>query len=292
MARSANAGTERLTGSLNMTPPAGIRKVALPLTVSLRMDAGTIADSLSRTAIDAPAMLSAAVPNVFEKTTRARVPATDVRTICRSVWWFGVMGGGPGGACTMDGAPAVATGGGPGGAGGGSMGALATTAVVHVATQCSAPFACARIEDALRASTVSVNTSVRTMAMLSPSERLMGAIERLGDVSKNILGRLASDTETDEAFTDVIARPARPAFRHRMHASEARRLTNERQGTQERLVPRPRSDVEAHDRAESSHLAPGDLVTGMGGQSGIVHGGDIRTRRKERRHTHDLIQLA
>src|SRR4030095_10419789 len=182
MARSANAGTERLSRSLTRAPPAGIRKVALPLTVSLRMDAGTIADSLSRSAIDAPAMLSAAVPNVFEKTTRARVPATDVRTICRSVWLFGLMGGGPGGACTIGGAPAVATGGGPGGAGGGSMGALATTAVVHVATQCSAAVTCARSEEALRANSVSVNTNIRTMAMLSPSDRLMGAIQRLCDV--------------------------------------------------------------------------------------------------------------
>src|SRR5262245_5388211 len=165
MARSAKAGTERFTGSLNMTPPAGIRKMALPLTVSLRMDAGTIADSLSRSASDAPPMLSAAVPNVFAKTTRTRLPATDVRTICRSVWLLGVTGGGPGGACTIGGAPAVAAAAGPGGAGGGIIGALATTAVVQVATQCSAALACARSEDALRANSVSVNTNIRTMAI-------------------------------------------------------------------------------------------------------------------------------
>src|SRR4026208_861170 len=135
MARSAKAGTDRFTGSLNMTPPAGTRKVALPLTVNLRTDAGTIPDSLSRSAIEAPPMLSAAVPNVFGKTTRARVPAMDVRTICRSVWLFGVTGGGPGGAWTMGGAPAVAAGAGPAAAGGGCVGALATTAVVHVGTQ-------------------------------------------------------------------------------------------------------------------------------------------------------------
>jgi hypothetical protein len=125
---------------------------------------------LSRSAIEAAPTLSAAVPNVFAKTTRARLPAMDVRTICRSVWLLGVIGGGPGGACTIGGAPAVAAGAGPGAAGGGCMGALATTAVVHVGTQCSAALACARSEDTLTASSVSVNVNVRTMAMLSPSD--------------------------------------------------------------------------------------------------------------------------
>src|SRR5262249_1498584 len=140
---------------------AGTRKLALPLTVSLRMDPDTIADSLSRSAIEAPPMLTAAVPNVLAKTTRARVPATDVRMICRSVWLFGVIGGGPGGACTIGGAPAVAAGAGPSGATGGCIGALATTAVAHVATQCSVAFACARSEDALKTNNVSVNTKIR-----------------------------------------------------------------------------------------------------------------------------------
>ena len=105
---------ESSTGSLRMTP-AGIRNAALPLTVSFRIDAGTIADSLSRSAIDAPPILSAAVPKVFANTTRARVPATDVRMICLNVWSFGVIGGGPGGAGTIGGAPAVAAGAGAGG---------------------------------------------------------------------------------------------------------------------------------------------------------------------------------
>src|SRR5262245_57271392 len=196
------------------------------------------------------------------------------------------MGGGPAGAWTIGGAPAVAAGAGPGGAGGGSMAALATTAVVQVPTQCSAVFTCARSEDALRATSVSVNTNIRTMAMLSPSDSLTGAIQGLRDVSKNILWRLASNTETDEAFADVVAGPARPAFRHRMHSPETRGLPNKRQGTQEGLRLPPRFEVEAHDRAETLHLAPGDLMTGMGRQAGIVHRGDIGTGREELRQAH------
>jgi hypothetical protein len=51
----------------------------------LRIEAGTIVESLSRSAIDAPPIATGAVPYVFANTTRARVPAIDVRTISRSV---------------------------------------------------------------------------------------------------------------------------------------------------------------------------------------------------------------
>jgi len=76
--------------------PRGMRNAGLPFTVSLRTDAGTIAASRSRTAIDAPPMFIAEVPKVFANTTRARAPAIDVWTIWRSVWLFGVIGGGGG----------------------------------------------------------------------------------------------------------------------------------------------------------------------------------------------------
>src|SRR5437763_11414360 len=132
MARSLRAGIDRSTRSLNTSAPAGTRNVALPFTVSLRSDAGTIADSLSRSAIDAPPMFSGAVPKVFANTTRTRVPAIDVLTIWRSVWLFGVTCGNASGAGGAAGLPAGAA---AGAAGGGRTAGRATTAVVHVATQ-------------------------------------------------------------------------------------------------------------------------------------------------------------
>jgi hypothetical protein len=72
-------------------------------------------------------MFIAEVPKVFANTTRARLPPIDVWTISRSVWLFGVIGGG-GGAGALGG-------GGAAGAAGGSTAGRATTAVVHVATQ-------------------------------------------------------------------------------------------------------------------------------------------------------------
>src|SRR5882672_2052485 len=105
-----------------------MRNAGRPLSVSLRTDAATMADSLSRSAIDAPPMFTAVVPNVFASITRARVPPTDVRTISRSVCLFGVMGGGGG-------AGAFGNGGAAAGAAGGRTAGRATTAVAHVATQ-------------------------------------------------------------------------------------------------------------------------------------------------------------
>ena len=107
----------------------------------------------------------------------------------------------------------------------------------------------------------------------------------LRNVRKDILAGFASDTETDKALPDVIAGPARPTFRHRMHSSETRGLANKHQGTQEGFGLPPRCKVEAHDRAETAHLTPGNLMTWMGRQAWIVHCGDIATRGEELRQT-------
>ncbi|PYR77826.1 MAG: hypothetical protein DMF87_15405 [Acidobacteria bacterium] len=80
-ASSVRAGICRSTGSLSSIAPAGMRNDEAPLTVSLRSDEVTMSKSLSWSASDAPPMVTGAVPNVFAKTTRARVPAIDVRTI-------------------------------------------------------------------------------------------------------------------------------------------------------------------------------------------------------------------
>src|SRR5436190_23136443 len=121
-------------------------------------------ESVPRVAMDAAPMFSGAVPNVLANTTRRRLPAIDVRTICRRVSLSGVTGGGlTGGAF---------------GAGAGNTAGRATTAVVHVATQCSAVLDCPTSEDALSARTVNVRTDCRTMAM-AVSFKLVTARDRV-----------------------------------------------------------------------------------------------------------------
>src|SRR5258705_12226047 len=161
MARSARAGTCRSTASVSTVAPAGMRKVGLPFTVSLRTDAGTIAASRSRTAIDAPPMFIAEWRKVSANTRRARAPAIDVWTIWRSVWLLGVIGGGGG-------AGAFGAGGAAGAAAGGSTAGRATTAVVHVATQWSADLACPNGVAVTNATSAAVARALRMTCMMPP----------------------------------------------------------------------------------------------------------------------------
>src|ERR1051326_8486940 len=93
IARSAKAGTGSGTASLINTAPAGTVVVALPEKVIEWEEEVTIADPASRSAIDAAPIVSGAVPNAFEKTTRSASPLTVACTISRSVWLLGTSGG-------------------------------------------------------------------------------------------------------------------------------------------------------------------------------------------------------
>ena len=99
----------------------------------------TIADSLSRSAIDAPPMFSGAVPNVFANTTRARVPrdrrSHDLRAVsgCSASPAAAQVGLPAPRGSRLEPPPALLAQAGHAG--------RATTAVVHVATQWSDDFA-------------------------------------------------------------------------------------------------------------------------------------------------------
>jgi hypothetical protein len=117
IARSANAGTATLTGSLIAMAPAAMVVDGLPPKVSGRAEAGTIDASFWRNAMLAAPTGRGAVPNTLLSTTRTRSPPRLVWTIWRRVCRLKLSTGGPGA-----GAGAAACG-------------RATTAVAHVPTQ-------------------------------------------------------------------------------------------------------------------------------------------------------------
>src|SRR5258705_12853180 len=161
MASSARAESCSSPAAVSPVAPGGMRNAGLPFTVSLRPDAGTIAASRSRPAIDAPPMFIAEVPKVFANTTRARAPAIDVWTIWRSVWLLGVIGGGGG-------AGAFGAGGAARAAAGGSTARRATTAVVHGATPWSADLACPNGVAVTNATSAAVARALRMTCMMPP----------------------------------------------------------------------------------------------------------------------------
>ena len=98
MARSANAGTAMLTGSLIAMAPAAMIVDGLPPKVSGRAEDGTIDASFWRSATLAAPTGRGAVPNTLLSTTRTRSPPRLVWTICRRVCLLKLSAGGPGSA--------------------------------------------------------------------------------------------------------------------------------------------------------------------------------------------------
>src|SRR5262245_47027225 len=88
-------------------------------------------------------------------------------------------------------------------------------------------------------------------------------IQRLGDVSDDVLARPTSNAEADESLAHGVACPTGPPFRHRMDAAKARCLADQCQRTQECLGPRTSAKIEAHNSAEGAHLTAGDFMARM-----------------------------
>ena len=92
--RSPSCGTCRSIGSLVISAPAGIVTLGFPLNMRVRSEPVAIPDSLLRSATCAAPIISGALPNAFERATRARRPPMLVRTIMRTVWSLNALGAG------------------------------------------------------------------------------------------------------------------------------------------------------------------------------------------------------
>ena len=86
IARSVCALTANGTGSLHSSSPGGIVTPACPLKVSVRSEAGSMAEPLARSAMCAPPMANGTAVNLFVNLTRACVPPSLAKTFRRSVW--------------------------------------------------------------------------------------------------------------------------------------------------------------------------------------------------------------
>src|SRR5581483_917145 len=149
----------RSTGSLIMAAPGGITAEARPLKVSLRSEAGMIAEPWSRSAMWAAPIRRGEVPNVFDSSTRAMRPPILVFTIMRMVWLLKLRrGAGPGFAGAAAGAPAAT------GLAGAAGIFVAIGEAAQVATQCS--WASARLASKVTAREIFENRMLRALQVL------------------------------------------------------------------------------------------------------------------------------
>ena len=79
-------GTSSRAGSLHSSSAGGIVTLACPLNVSVRSEAGSMAEPLVRSAMCAPPMANGTAVNLFVNLTRACVPPSLAKTFRRSVW--------------------------------------------------------------------------------------------------------------------------------------------------------------------------------------------------------------
>lgn len=105
-----------------------------------------------------------------------------------------------------------------------------------------------------------------------PADRF---VQRPLDVRQQVLRVLRADREADEALRHGVAAPTAPALGGGTYPAETRRVVDQPQRGEEALRRLPVGQLERHHRTEAPHLAHGDPVRRVGGQSGIPQPGDL-----------------
>src|SRR5437867_3031151 len=107
------------------------------------------------------------------------------------------------------------------------------------------------------------------------TQSLTRTVQRLPDISEDVVRGLAPDAEANEAVANRVAGPPRAPFGHRVNAAKTRGLPHDRQRAKKGFGTSTGPDIEAHDRPERPHLAAGGVVSRMRRKAGVMHGCDI-----------------